>query len=137
MTPDPDYSNTSWLRWLPATLYAALIFWSSSTYAPVPVVPMQHADKVMHFIEFGLLCYLICWALEPSRRSLNRIMWIAILTSAAYGATDELHQSFTPLRHPEAGDWWADTFGAVAVGLLWRKAALTHLEPQGSNEDAT
>jgi VanZ family protein len=34
--------------------------------------------------------------------------------SAAYGVTDEWHQSFVPGRTPDVGDWLADAVGAAA-----------------------
>ncbi len=124
------------MRWFPVILYAAIIFWSSSTYAPLPKIPMSHGDKILHFIEFGLLCFLICRAMEPSGRDLRRIMWLAILASSAYGALDEVHQYFTPFRHAEAGDWWAGTFGAIAAGVLWKRAAEGHdLQKSDTDKD--
>lgn len=122
MTPDTGYSHTKWLRWLPAVLWAVLIFWCSSRpTSPIPLIPMPHVDKAIHFIEFSILCYSICWAQEPSGRNLKQKMWVAILMASVYGALDEYHQSFTPERTPEVADWMADTTGAVVAGLLWLK----------------
>lgn len=121
MTPNANYTHAKWLRWIPAIFYAALIFWSSSAAAPIPVIPFPHADKGIHFIEFAILSYLICWAEEPSVHSVKKLLLFAILLTSAYGALDEYHQSFVPLRQPQVGDWWADTFGAIAAGFFWLK----------------
>lgn len=103
-------------------MWAALIFLASSRSAsPIPYIPIPHADKGIHFIEFAVLCYLICWAREPSGRDIKKSLLLAILLTSAYGASDEYHQSYTPERLPEIGDWIADTLGAVAAGLLWLK----------------
>lgn len=120
MTSSADYFAALWLRWLPAALWASLIFWASSRPASlIPLIPLPHADKGIHFVEFAVLCYLICWAQQTSRRGLRAVMWLAVLTASAYGAVDEYHQSFTPERTPEIADWVADTLGAVTAGLLW------------------
>ncbi|MFQ5862844.1 MAG: VanZ family protein [Candidatus Brocadiales bacterium] len=123
---------TQWLRWLPVILYASLIFWASSKpTTPIPPIPLPHADKGIHFVEFAILCYLICWAQGPPGRNVKKSMLLAILITSAYGITDEYHQSFTPLRQPEVGDWVADTFGAVAAGLFWLKPRSRYFRPSG------
>jgi VanZ family protein len=43
--------------------------------------------------------------------------WAALIGSI-YGATDEFHQRFVPHRSADAGDWMADTAGAVLGALL-------------------
>lgn len=122
MASSTNYFNTQWLRWLPAILWASLIFWASSRpTSPIPTIPLPHADKGIHFIEFAVLCFLICWARQASGRGFKAIVWPAILMTSAYGALDEYHQSFTPERTPEIADWMADTLGAVAASLLWLK----------------
>ncbi|MEE9488754.1 MAG: VanZ family protein [Candidatus Brocadiales bacterium] len=123
MKPDTVPPSTQVLRWLPAVTWAAVLFWASSRpTSPIPfVIPIPHADKGIHFTEFAVLSYLICWAQEPSERALGRIIWAAVLATSVYGALDEFHQSFTPDRTPEVADWAADTLGAVAAGFLWLK----------------
>lgn len=114
------FPNAQWLRWLPAVLWASLIFWASSRPASlIPLIPVPHADKGIHFIEFAVLCYLICWAQQATERRFKAIIWLAVLMTSAYGAFDEYHQRFTPERTPEVADWLADTLGAVAAGFLW------------------
>jgi VanZ family protein len=46
----------------------------------------------------------------------------ATLLASAYGATDEYHQMFVPLRHAELADWIADTIGA-SIGAAGDAAA--------------
>ncbi len=50
----------------------------------------------------------------------------AIVLTAAYAATDEIHQIFTPGRVPDVADWLADTIGgfvAVAICSAWRSVS--------------
>ena len=119
--------NTRWLpglqmareyrrAWLWPLLVAALIFFvSSRSRVPEPGIP--NIDKVAHFSVYGLLGTLLVrtgfgkrWA--PA---------VALALASAYGATDELHQSFVPGRSMEFADWVADTCGAaVAIGMYTR-----------------
>jgi VanZ family protein len=41
----------------------------------------------------------------------------AILIAAAYGVSDEVHQSFVPMRSVEAMDVVADTVGAAVAAF--------------------
>ena len=138
MRPDTAPPSTQVLRWLPAVMWAAVLFWASSRpTSPIPfIIPIPHADKGIHFTEFAVLSYLICWAQEPSGWALGRIIWVAVLATSVYGALDEFHQSFTPDRTPEVADWVADTLGAVAAGFLWlrlRPGRLTSLRGVNDN----
>ena len=64
---------------------------------------------------FGLIASLIA-------RSFRRRpwMWAAILLASAYGALDEVRQSFTPGRSVEVDDWVADTLGACLAVTLYQ-----------------
>lgn len=119
MTAQKALPYTPWLRWLPAVFYAGLIFVASSTPQPIPIIPIPHADKGIHFLEFAILSLLLCWALEPSGRPLKRSVFLAIIISSLYGASDEFHQTFTPTRTAEVTDWLADSLGAIVMGVLW------------------
>lgn len=108
-------------RCLLTLAYAAAIFLvSSKDTSRVPLFP--HVDKVIHGIEFGILCTLICWSISSAHFSAKSIYKIAlpILLTSIYGATDEFHQSFTPHRSVEFLDWVADTTGATIAGFTWQ-----------------
>lgn len=51
----------------------------------------------------------------------SRAWWVAVIGAMAYGVTDEIHQSFVPPREADALDVVADTFGAMALTLVWRR----------------
>lgn len=102
-------------------VYAGIIYWKSSSSTSSVPLP-YHTDKLAHFVEFGLLCLLTCWALSTVRIG-NR--WIhktilAIGLVSLYGISDEFHQLFTPNRTVDIFDWLADTAGAVTAAFLWR-----------------
>ncbi|MBI5307718.1 MAG: VanZ family protein [Planctomycetes bacterium] len=108
-------------RCLLTIVYAAAIFLvSSKDTSRVPLFP--HVDKVIHGIEFGILCTLICWSISSGHIGAKSIYRIAlpITLASIYGATDEYHQSFTPHRSVEFLDWVADTTGATIACFTWQ-----------------
>jgi VanZ family protein len=100
-----------------ALAWAAFIFWESSKADPFPFVPqgiLSH-DKLLHFGAYAVLGGLLAGALSRTRLgTAPRAAAVALLLASAYGASDELHQSFVPGRDSDPWDWAADTLGAVA-----------------------
>ena len=48
------------------------------------------------------------------------VVVLALTATSLYGASDEWHQAFVPLRNSEIRDWVADTIGgAVGAVLYW------------------
>lgn len=100
--------------------YAAFIYYESSQDTSSVPLP-SYSDKLIHFIVFGLLCLMICWTLSSftiGNKWIYKII-LAIGITSLYGASDELHQLFTPNRSVEILDWLADTAGAATAGFLW------------------
>ena len=107
--------------WIPPVTLAAMIF-IASTRSQVAGPPIANSDKMGHFAVFGMLATLVLRALCLRRAgtTLPRYAtWIAVLLVSIYGMTDEWHQSFTPGRSVEVGDWLADTSGALLAVLLY------------------
>jgi VanZ family protein len=119
------------LRWGPPVIYMALIFHLSSESAPIPEVTSRVWDKLLHFVEYGGLAVLWCRALAGEGVSWLTAGVLSVLVSSAYGASDEWHQAFVPLRNSTVVDWVADTVGAalaiVGYGAIarWRQHGLT------------
>ena len=112
------------VRWAPAFGLMALIFYLSSQPDPAPLVTRHVWDKLLHGSGYGVLALLYLWALAGTQRGWLVMACTAIVLTAAYAATDEIHQIFTPGRAPEVADWFADTIGgfaAVAIGSTWRR----------------
>jgi VanZ family protein len=112
--------------WLPAALYAGMIFYMSSQSHPEEQLPSfllkDVSDKVLHAVEYAglaVLCYrAFRWAAAPSVG--QQALVLAIVTASIYGITDEVHQFFVPFRESSALDWLADTAGATVGALSWR-----------------
>lgn len=102
-----------------AALYAAAIFWQSSQANPFPFVPrpLLSSDKLLHAAGYAVLGFLVRVAVAPLLRG-RRAFVVALLVAAAYGATDEWHQSFVPNRQADVLDWVADAVGALGGAAL-------------------
>jgi lipopolysaccharide/colanic/teichoic acid biosynthesis glycosyltransferase len=127
------------MYWLPPLLWMAFFFpvgnrflGSSITYEMSTAVfrwLFPHASeaavgvfyiifrKSLHFIEYGVLAYLLYRAFRgPEARKWNPGWALrAGLISVAYGFLDEYLQSFVPNRNGSPIDWGVDTAGIAAV----------------------
>ena len=107
----------SFLRYqLPFWLCVAGVFaLSSIPSSSMPSVRMPFSsDKVAHFIEFGILGFMLLRALLASGKiSTGRAAVIVILAAAVLGAADEAYQIPTT-RDSSVYDWMADCLGAAA-----------------------
>jgi VanZ family protein len=104
-----------WAWWLFVVVWAGFIFWLSSSPDAhggiwlIEVLPF--GDKLAHAFVFGVLATLLGYATGRWR--------LALIMTALYGLSDELHQSFVPNRSVDVTDWMADTIGAIcALGLV-------------------
>jgi VanZ family protein len=103
--------------WLPPLVYMALIFYLSSQSNPLPEVTARVWDKILHTIEYAVLAALFARALLGEALGRVASFAAAALLAAAYGATDEYHQLFVPLRNGNLQDWLVDVIGA-SLGAL-------------------
>lgn len=109
--------------WLPVIAWGTVIF-LFSTIAQKPTDKIYILDfifkKTDHMIEYFIFSVLWYRALTLSGMNKWKAGVYAILISALYGVSDELHQSFTPGRTPHVRDVGFDTIGAtLAVIALW------------------
>lgn len=110
-------------RWGPAAAVMAVIFWVSST--PGQDLPAFGAWDLLvkkggHAAGYALLGAAYLWALA-GRRPTGRAVLGAAALALLYSATDELHQTLTPGRHPSVADVGIDAAGAVlGAWLFWR-----------------
>jgi VanZ family protein len=120
-------------RTLAGLLWLALLCWacgilvlSSLTPQELPDAAFIFWDKANHFGAYALGGWLAASALRVSR-SVVRIAGaatLAVIIVAAFGALDELLQTFTSGRSGgDIFDWTADLLGAVAGALV---SLLTH-----------
>ncbi|MGB7217205.1 MAG: VanZ family protein [Vicinamibacterales bacterium] len=105
--------------WLPPLVYMILIFHFSSESSPMPDVTDRVWDKLLHATEYAGLAFLVCRALMGEGVGWLLAACAALLLTSAYGASDEWHQAFVPLRSVDVRDWLADTIGAALGAAIY------------------
>lgn len=75
--------------------------------------------KSAHYLEYALLAWCICLHLAVLKLGGKKLFAYAILCSAAYALTDEIHQYFVPGRSCQLTDVLLDSFGAATGALLF------------------
>lgn len=108
--------------WLPVIVWALIIF-NFSSHVVAKVGESYWVDfaakKLAHILEYGIFAVITYRALINSGVNKPLAYYIAIIIPFIYGASDELHQSFTPTRTPTLRDVFIDTFGAsLAIYLM-------------------
>ena len=119
--------------WLLAAACAGCIFWLSSKDGSQskdmsdnvrgilmklfgPLLNSFIVRKFAHFFEYAVLGFLIGCALFLSRRRFSPIT--AVICSALYSVSDEIHQYFVPGRACRIFDVGVDTLGALTGTLI-------------------
>jgi VanZ family protein len=117
----------AWL-WAPVVLYMAAIFHFSSQSDPMPALTEHVWDKILHTVEYVGLTVLLFRGLWGEGVTVWQAAIATVLLVSAYGASDEWHQSFVPMRSPDVFDWLTDTLagaiGAAACGFVVIKRGL-------------
>ena len=119
---------------LPALIYAAIIFVLSAQSDPLHFLPHGLAlqDKILHALEYAALGALLVPGLRLAGFTPRGALLLAVALASLYGATDEFHQSFVPGRDSDVLDWVADTLGA-AIGAASATVATRALRrPRGA-----
>lgn len=108
--------------WLPVYLYAGLIFIYSAQSSVAFVPEILYGDKLLHFVEYAILGYLIARAAKNSSFSKLRTNFriFAVCAAFVYGVSDEFHQYFVPGREVEILDVLANGAGAFFGQTLLR-----------------
>ncbi|MGQ0812065.1 MAG: VanZ family protein [Nitrospiraceae bacterium] len=114
--------------WIPPIAYAVMIFYLSSLSHQEETLQSlldEFGDKTFHMIEYGILAVLSYRAFRYAGGSwaAQYAAVLAMTVSIFYGASDEVHQAFVPLREASGWDLMADSLGAVAATLAWRTIA--------------
>ncbi len=111
------------IHWSLAIVYMLLIFFLSSRPTIIPLPPFSWNDKVIHFLEYGVLGILILRAFRNESKEIwsdYAHLWTIIIT-ILYAASDEIHQSFVPSRYGDFWDFVADSLGVIfIVSLIWK-----------------
>jgi VanZ family protein len=110
----------------------AVIFHFSSESQPLPMLTEHVWDKVLHAIEYLGLAVLIFRALDGEALGWWQSAVLTVMIVSAYGASDEWHQLFVPMRSADVEDWLTDSlagaFGAAAY-VVFQRARLKSSRP--------
>lgn len=109
------------MHWLPALLYAGLIFYISSI--PSEELAVFGLDmSLLHIIEFFILSYLIFRAFTKEKMNIRYTLSLAIIISTLYGITDEIHQLYVPGRQFSTIDMAFNFIGSSLILFkLWKR----------------
>jgi VanZ family protein len=100
--------------------WMAFIFFLSSQPSLTVPLSFHGGDKLLHAMTYTVLGFLMARSLFLDRiMTWKRALLLAALV-AAYGFTDEFHQSFVPGREPSGWDLLADGFGGFLAAVLIR-----------------
>ena len=113
-----------WLRWIPAVLWMAVIFWLSAQTGSelgsmFPYVerwfPWLDGFNFGHFIAYFILA-LFLWIAIGSHRLSSKLLVIGLCV--LYGFSDEYHQTFVQGRTADLLDIRNDAIGA-AIAMIF------------------
>ncbi|MCC9601948.1 VanZ family protein [Stieleria sp. JC731] len=106
--------------------YWIVLFAGTHLPSTTLITPELH-DKSKHFAGYFVLSLLLCYVTHTNRKhrypNLYRFGGIATLL-LLYGCVDEWSQRFSPGRHPDVWDLFADgcgIFAAIAFYLLVKR----------------
>jgi VanZ family protein len=104
------FSGTMLFCWATAMLAV-----SSMPGNNLPPVGLWQFDKIAHFTEYFILAILLFRYLRINWHfPAPRIYFWCVAFTALFGALDEIHQMFIPLRYCTWQDFAADSAGALA-----------------------
>jgi VanZ family protein len=107
---------------MPVLIMGILYWLSSITGTPLPDDPAHYAlfrwispsvQNILHVPAFAALSCAWCWALRAWQRVQVVRLTAAFAITAAYGVSDEWHQSFVPGRYASLTDVVLDVGGGV------------------------
>ena len=103
-------------------LYMGIIALGSLLPLGIPHRVISNQDKIIHFLLYVPLGFLLSFPKMPSSYYLTYLL--PLLIGAVYGISMELLQSLLPYRMASCGDALANTLGVflgLTIGWGWRK----------------
>jgi len=89
----------------------------------LPDIEFDLADKLVHFVVFGILGILLARGIRNSNIKFlkDNFLYLTILICIIFGASDEIHQYYVPGRHSSLEDWIADIFGIIIMVWIYKR----------------
>jgi VanZ family protein len=105
-------------------IVSMLFYWPTLfvlAHIPIPqlVRTAEVSDKIIHFVAYLVLVFLLWFAISPGRKVNWRraAVWWVLLVTVCYGVIDELLQGVVVGRSCDVMDFFADLAG-VTTGLI-------------------
>ena len=113
--------------WFIALIYMGLIFIGSSIPGKA-LLEVRIWDKLIHLVEFGILSLILGKAFRTSEPKIfiKHAAILSVIMTILYGISDEIHQSFVPLRCPDVYDVVADGIGGILAQGIFVIKRLQH-----------
>ena len=107
------------LGWI--VLMILITIQSSLSGFKLPPLGLRLEDKLVHFLIFGILAWLIIRGMskETSAWIQKRKIIISLIIAILFAISDEWHQSLTLKRDADLFDLLADTLGIISFVLLF------------------
>lgn len=107
------------------TIIALVLYWPGIfvlTHIPLPALPLfevRVSDKVLHFLAYFVLVFLLWFAINPNAKVSWRkpAAWWILFVVVWYGTFDEWLQGYVN-RNPDVMDFIADLSGSVTALIL-------------------
>ena len=107
------------LSWIITFLIAIAIFYISSlSFQPSPRGDIYSKLTLYHFFAFFFLALFLEISLLKGKR-IYFLLFLAVLISAMYGITDELHQLFVPGRFCSVSNFLTNLSGIIIASLSY------------------
>ncbi|MCH8012773.1 MAG: VanZ family protein [Candidatus Marinimicrobia bacterium] len=107
--------NVTKYRILLVAYCTLILILSSIPGTSIPKLPFLGWDKLIHFLEYAGLGWLLVQSLD--RKELKFVTMV-IIAGMVFGIFDELFQYFIPRRISSVADWFADSAGLIVGGFL-------------------
>jgi VanZ family protein len=111
-----DWGRSPW-RWLVVPQIALALLATFAAYLgriPLWLVRWPYADKVLHFVLFGLVAvWLHLWLGRRTVQVTGVQAPLAILIPVALATVEEMSQTLSPLRSPDWLDWLCGVAGIL------------------------
>lgn len=106
----------SFLAFFPLALWAAVVLTVGGLNVGGPEFLPAGADKVAHFLMYGVGGGLAAWA--GRKQGHAAAAWLGLGVVLVTGLADEIHQIPLADRNADIMDWAADAVGALVVFLV-------------------
>ena len=116
-------SRFAWY-WVPTIAYCLLIFGLSSLSKGVTIPSPFGVDKVVHFVEYGALGFLLARSIANARSGSfsGFLLVLVVILATLYGISDEVHQAFVPGRNASPWDVAADGLGGLMGAITYKRS---------------